>query len=157
MTEDTDVRMTSQRCAILDAVKGVKSHPTADEVYEIVRQKLPSVSLGTVYRNLDTLSATGAIRRLGLEDGKMRFDGDTSTHYHVRCSVCGRVDDVEVVSFKPPRARVEGESGYRITGCNIEFMGTCPSCLREAQDGCQKPRDAHEGEEKCLATRGLPD
>jgi len=135
MTEDTDVRMTCQRCAILDAVRSVKSHPTADEVYEMVRQKLPSVSLGTVYRNLDILSACGAIRRLGPDDGKMHFDGNTSRHYHVRCTACGRVDDVEVLSFVPPKARVEGKSEYRITGYDIEFTGTCPSCVESAKSG----------------------
>ena len=157
MIEDTDVRMTCQRCAILDAVKGVNSHPTADEVYEIVRQKLPSVSLGTVYRNLDILSSSGAIRRLGPDDGKMRFDGNTSRHYHVRCTACGRVDDVEVLSFAPPKARVEGKSEYRITGCNMEFEGVCPSCFKQAQDQCQKQRNTQEGGEKCLAARSLPD
>jgi len=133
MAEETEVRMTCQRCAILEAVRGANSHPTADEVFDMVRQKLPNVSLGTVYRNLEILSVNGTIRKLGPEEGKMRFDGDTSRHYHVRCRVCGRVDDVDVVSFVPPEARVRGDGEYKITGYSMEFMGVCPSCERNAR------------------------
>ena len=100
----------------------------------MVRQKLPNVSLGTVYRNLEILSANGTIRRLGPEEGKMRFDGDTSRHYHVRCTVCGRVDDVDVLSFVPPKASVRGLSNYRITGHNLEFVGICPTCIKEGRE-----------------------
>ncbi len=123
--------MTCQRCAILNAVRGVKSHPTADEVFDMVRQKLPNVSLGTVYRNLEILSANGTIKKLGPEEGKMRFDGDTSRHCHVRCTVCGRVDDAEVVSFAVPDVRVRGISDYRITGYSLEFVGMCPRCANQ--------------------------
>ena len=126
--------MTCQRCAIVEAVRGTKSHPTADEVYEMVRQKLPNVSLGTVYRNLDLLSANRTIRRLGPEEGKMRFDGNTRRHHHVRCTICGRVDDVEVLYFAPPDARVQGMSDYRITGYNLEFVGICPTCIKKGRE-----------------------
>ena len=134
MAEEMDVRMTCQRCAILEAVRGVKSHPTADEVYDMVRKKIPDISLGTVYRNLDILSANGAVVRLGPDEGKMRFDGDTSNHHHVRCAVCGRVDDVEVLSLVPPEARVQRMSDYRITGYNLEFVGICPTCIKEGRE-----------------------
>jgi len=134
MAEKIDVRMTCQRCAILEAVRGVKSHPTADEVYNMVRKKIPDISLGTVYRNLDILSANGTIKKLGPEEGKMRFDGDTSKHHHVRCIVCGRVDDVEVLSFAAPEARVQRMSDYRITGYSLEFAGICPTCIKEGRE-----------------------
>ena len=91
------------------------------------------MSLGTVYRNLEILSANGTIKKLGPEEGKMRFDGDTSRHYHVRCTVCGRVDDVEVVSFAVPDAHARGMSDYRITGYNLDFAGICPACVKEGR------------------------
>ena len=137
MAEETDVRMTCQRCAILEAVRGVKSHPTADEVFDMVRQKLPNVSLGTVYRNLEILSANGTIKKLGPEEDKMRFDGDTSRHYHVRCTVCGRVDDAEIVSFAVPEVRVRAASDYRVTGYNLDFAGICPACVKEGRESAQ--------------------
>jgi len=133
MAEETEVRMTCQRCAILEAVRGVSSHPTADEVYEMVRENLPNVSLGTVYRNLEILSANGIISKLGPEECKMRFDGNTKKHYHVRCRVCGRVDDVDVPSFLPPKARVRGDGEYKITGYSMEFTGVCPRCAKQKQ------------------------
>lgn len=130
MAEEENVRMTCQRCAILEAVRSTKSHPTADEIYEDVRQKLPSISLGTVYRNLELLSAGGVINKIGREESKMRFDGDTRDHCHVRCKVCGAIHDVEVASFTAPEARVIGMDGYRITGCTLEFEGICPDCAK---------------------------
>ena len=72
-------------------------HPTADEVYQVVRKRLPRISLGTVYRNLDVLSESGEISRLDRCGAQYRFDGDLEQHYHIRCSSCGRVDDIEGV------------------------------------------------------------
>jgi len=132
MAEEIDVRMTCQRCAILEAVRGAMSHPTADEVYDMVRKKIPDISLGTVYRNLDILSANGTIKKLRPEEDKMRFDGNTRRHHHVRCSVCGRVDDVEVFPFAAPEARVRGMRDYKITGYNLEFVGICSDCANQA-------------------------
>ncbi len=99
----------------------------------MVRGKLPSISLGTVYRNLEILSANGIVKKLGPEEGKMRFDGNARRHHHVRCAVCGRVDDVEVLSFAAPEVRVQRMSGYRITGYNLEFVGICPRCANQNQ------------------------
>ena len=82
-------RMTRQRAVILEELRKVKTHPTADELYSIVRERLPRISLGTVYRNLDFLADTGEIRRLEAAGTTKRFDGDISWHQHVRCIHCG--------------------------------------------------------------------
>ena len=87
-------RMTRQRAVILEELRKVKTHPTADELYSIVRERLPRISLGTVYRNLDFLADTGEIRRLEAAGTTKRFDGDISWHQHVRCIHCGRIGDV---------------------------------------------------------------
>ena len=88
--------MTSQRQVILEEIRKVHSHPTADQVYEEVRKRLPRISLGTVYRNLDILSECGLIQRIAPVSNQMRFDGDTSSHYHVRCIHCGKVEDAPI-------------------------------------------------------------
>lgn len=87
-------RMTRQRAVILEELRKTKSHPTADELYSIVRERLPRISLGTVYRNLDFLADSGEIRRLEAAGSTKRFDGDISWHQHVRCLRCGRIGDV---------------------------------------------------------------
>ncbi|MDR2745258.1 MAG: transcriptional repressor, partial [Desulfovibrio sp.] len=76
--------MTRQRSVILEELRKVDTHPTADELYTIVRVRLPHISLGTVYRNLEYLVAAGEIARLESAGTSMRFDGDVSGHQHVR-------------------------------------------------------------------------
>ncbi len=76
---------TVQRKVIVDELRKLKCHPTADELYEVVRRKLPRISLGTVYRNLEVLSANGEIQRLGIGSTEMSFDVNKSRQYHLVC------------------------------------------------------------------------
>lgn len=99
-------RHSRQRDIILEEVRRGKTHPSAQEVYDRVRPRLPKISLGTVYRNLEQLAAHGLIRKLELPGDQRRFDGDVSEHYHIRCLVCGRVDDVP----GPPPAAITAVS-----------------------------------------------
>lgn len=130
-------RMTRQRRIILEEVSRLKSHPTADEVYRIVRKRMPKVSLGTVYRNLDLLSESGVIGRLKTSGSQYQFDGNTEDHFHVRCVECGRIDDVEAVDIRMPETLVEESSGYQFVGYRLEFRGYCPTCRKRRQQGEQ--------------------
>jgi len=132
-------RMTPQRRVILEELRKLCTHPTADELYEIVRRRLPRISLGTVYRNLDLLSKAGAVRRLQAPGSPARFDGDLHTHYHIHCVVCGRVDDVDglPLGINGPQLDNIGESrgafsSYRLLGYRIDFSGVCPACQRNS-------------------------
>ncbi|MFW6324047.1 MAG: Fur family transcriptional regulator [Desulfovibrionales bacterium] len=120
-------RMTSQRRVILQELKKSKSHPTADELYARTRKKLPKISLGTVYRNLDKLAESGEILRLHMCGSQKRYDGNTHPHYHIRCSSCGRVDDVEV-DFVPPDLTTCSADSYQVTGFHFEIQGLCENC-----------------------------
>ena len=73
-------RMTDQRRVILEELRATKSHPTADELYRDVRRRLPKISLGTVYRNLDILNKAGMINKLDFGSGQSRYDADLSNH-----------------------------------------------------------------------------
>ena len=124
-------RMTHQRQVILDEIRKVKTHPTADEVYDLVRKRLPRISLGTVYRNLEILSARGLIQRIGPASQQMRFDGDTEDHYHLRCVSCGRVEDAPMISVGDLEDAVRNQTDYSIVGHRLEFMGICPACRKD--------------------------
>ena len=123
------LRMTHQREVILDELNRSKTHPTADELYERIKKKLPRVSLATVYRNLDILSEAGLIKKLEISGRQKRFDWDPGEHDHVYCIHCQRVDNIATSAATPPVAPQQ-ERGYRITGCRIEFFGLCPKCLK---------------------------
>ena len=87
-----------QREAILQVLRSTDTHPTAAEVYERVRELIPNISLGTVYRNLDALSASGDILSISVGDGNNHFDGDNSNHLHLNCRHCGKIIDATVDS-----------------------------------------------------------
>jgi len=120
--------MTEQRLVILDELRNVDTHPTADEIYKLVRRRLPNISLGTVYRNLETLSGAGMIRKLAMAGSQKRFDGMVENHYHVRCVSCGRVDDAQVIPFPCIEESSKRIRGYRILSHKLEFEGICPAC-----------------------------
>ncbi len=121
-------RMTNQRQVILEEVQKVNTHPTADEVYGMVRRRLPRISLGTVYRNLEILSTSGLIQKIGPPSNQMQFDGKTDNHYHIRCVSCGRVEDAPVESFDKLEEAMQKKSNYSILGHRLEFLGICPVC-----------------------------
>jgi Fur family ferric uptake transcriptional regulator len=126
--------MTHQRQIILEEVQGAMGHLTADEVYEKVRKRIPKVSMGTVYRNLDVLSAAGLIRKLEPHFSQMRFDGNLREHYHVICTRCGKITDADIKPSDNTIENLEKALGnltrYGIFGHKLEFLGLCPECLK---------------------------
>ena len=131
MATELGFRLSKQRKVILEELKKVKSHPTADEVYDMVRKIIPRISLGTVYRNLEFLSSKGLILKLGAPGAQKRFDGTPEPHPHIRCAVCTSVADVEC-DIEIPVIPDSCTSGYKIMITNVEFVGVCPKC-QEAQ------------------------
>jgi len=142
MPEQATSRMTRQRQVILEELRAMKSHPTADEVCAAVRRRLPHVSLGTVYRNLERLAGSGEILKLRLGCAQSRFDGDTSQHYHVRCARCGRVDDVAVKPLRAIAAAAREVRDYAISGYRLEFVGVCARCAAP-RSARRRAADAH--------------
>ena len=120
--------MTRQRRVILEELGKVRTHPTADRLYLRVRRRLPRISLGTVYRNLEALAGRGLIRTLDFARTPRRFDGDTGMHYHIFCTHCGRVADVPIRDLGPIEDAVRGMTDYQILGHRLKFIGLCPQC-----------------------------
>jgi Fur family ferric uptake transcriptional regulator len=130
---------------ILEELQKTASHPSAVELYERVRRRLPKISLGTVYRNLELLAAMGKIQKLDLAGGEARFDANLDPHGHVRCVRCGRVDDVE---GPLPTAWIEqtGEAaGYEVLGHRLELLGLCPECQGPPGSHAAAPLPEAEG------------
>jgi Fur family ferric uptake transcriptional regulator len=126
--------MTRQRKTILNILRQTKSHPSADEIYELVRKELPRISLGTVYRNLEVLASMGLIQKLELGGTIKRFDWNPNKHYHIRCLVCGKVDDAPIAPLNQLEDELYGATVFSIIGHRLEFEGLCPDCTKkEAQ------------------------
>ena len=127
-------RMTNQRRVILEELKQLRSHPTADEVYHIVRRRLPKVSIATVYRNLEVLCSEGFVQKMDIPGTQRRFDGDTKNHYHVRCVACGRVEDVDLDPIPALEQTIRNRSEYKILSHRLEFIGFCHDCLSSERE-----------------------
>ena len=115
----------------LEEINRTAWHPTADEIYRIVRKRLPHISLGTVYRNLDILSGCGMIQKLESSCSQKRFDGDLKRHCHVRCLVCGRMEDAQVRPAEELEKTIRKVSRFEITGHCLCFVGICPECKKK--------------------------
>jgi len=128
LLEKSNLRMTQQRKIILEELRKVDTHPSADEVYELVRKRLPRISLGTVYRNLEILSKTGAIQKLEPGCSLKRFDGNPHAHHHIRCIQCDRVVDAHFdIDLNITNEDCE-QSNFKIIGHKLEIIGLCPEC-----------------------------
>ena len=126
---DKTTRMTRQRKLILDQLRSMKTHPTADEIYTVVRAKLPRISLGTVYRNLQLLTSHGVIRSIPSSSGQTRYDGDMGDHFHIRCRTCGKVVDLPYSIDVNIKKKDDGEEfKFDIVGYKIELIGDCQEC-----------------------------
>lgn len=122
-------RNTRQKEIILEELKGVKTHPTADNLYQKVRRRLPGIGLATVYRNLEKMAKAGTIRRLDFGGSQRRYDGDIESHHHITCIKCGKVDDLSLQRVDDIERVAQENTDYKITGHGFVFFGVCPHCL----------------------------
>ena len=128
---DRKLRATEQRRVIVEELRRSRRHPTANEIYESVRTKLPRISLGTVYRNLEILSESGEIRKLEMAGSQRRFDGTMDNHFHVKCLKCDRVSDAELPLVRDILDSLKELEGYEIVLSHLEFSGVCPECRKK--------------------------
>ena len=120
--------LTVQRRTVFEELAGRLDHPTADQVYEAVHQRLPSLSRTTVYRVLDTLVETGFARKVHHPDAVVRFDPSTTRHHHLVCECCGNLVDLEdAVVPRVPIPDAMG-TGFRSRVYSVSFFGLCASC-----------------------------
>lgn len=119
--------MTKQRSTIYHTIVSSEEHLTAEEIFTIVKKQLPSISLGTVYRNLGILAEQGEIRKITTALNKDVFDKTTKPHGHILCPICGRVKDYE--SAKLNRFFYE-EFGDSLTSYNLTLNMVCDECKK---------------------------
>jgi len=128
-------RVTKQKTAILEILRSVESHPTAEWLYQEARKKIPGISLGTVYRNLNQLRDNGEITELNYGSSQSRFDGKPGNHYHFCCAKCGSISDLKMPLVKSVEAKARAVGDYLVTGHRLEFYGLCPDCRETVAPG----------------------
>ena len=118
-----------QREVILETLKGVNTHPTAEELYELVNKKYPKISKSTVYRNINILVESNVIRKIKMLSGADRFDYICKEHYHAICEKCGKVFDFDY-SFNKEELKeiIKNQTGIMTDADNIAIYGICEEC-----------------------------
>lgn len=125
---------SKQKDSIKEYLRGVRSHPTAREVYLYVKNEFPRISLGTVYRNLDALVAEGAVKKIQEAGGEDRFDFVRERHNHAVCAVCGKVFDFY---YPIDIAALQSAVGGEIVVTDPDFLvsGICRECASVENNG----------------------
>jgi Fur family transcriptional regulator, peroxide stress response regulator len=130
--EDAGLRCTPQRLAVYDILIQADHHPTAEDVYQAVRESIPRISLATVYKSLEALVAIGVATKLtaGIGATRARYDARRDLHYHFRCLRTGTVHDLPtqfdpelVKKLDPGLADYLNRQGLQVTGYRLELIG----------------------------------
>ena len=122
-----ETRNTPQRTEILNHLMSVKTHPTAEQVYNQVKKSMPKITLATVYRNLNLLAEKGEILRLEINK-EYHYDADMTTHQHCVCKNCWKVIDIHQEELSTKTMKKVDVKGFTPSGVAITFYGTCDGC-----------------------------
>lgn len=131
--KEKNLKLTPQRIAVYKYLLSTKEHPSAETIYNNIHEDYPTMSLATVYKTLKTLVSVNLISELNVGENNFRYDGNPSTHYHIQCTCCGSVDDIENFSLDNLNDEVESYTKYKISYNKIYFYGICPHCQKKIQ------------------------
>lgn len=124
------MRMTKQKKLVFEIVNNSYEHLTAYEIYQKCKEQIPSISLGTVYRNLNLLCDLKKIKKLEMKDKTERFDNIKEKHSHFICEKCHKIIDL-----KDNITLTSDVSNHKVTDYEIKFYGICENCLKEENNG----------------------
>lgn len=121
-------KVTPQRLAVYDVLKKNEMHPSAEVIYKKLRPMYPSMSFATVYKTVEILNKINVIQILNTCEDSNRYDANVTKHFHIQCTECGKVENVEATEIPEAKAKVTSDTGYTLTGKQVYFYGKCPKC-----------------------------
>lgn len=129
MFSDNGLKLTHQRLEVLGELMSASDHPCAETVWKRVRERVPTISLDTVYRTLAVLREHGLAARVPVDGDTARFDGDVSPHHHLACECCGRIDDLPAEDFDAAALRDAVAAWGQVRDAQVVVRGVCRRCL----------------------------
>lgn len=121
-------KLTPQRIAILKFLEGNTNHPTAEDIFNEIKKKYPTVSFATVYNTVQALRDRGELLEITIDPERKHFDPNPSAHHHIMCTDCGKIGDVFFDYSKSLGLPEEVTREFAVTGNHIDFYGICSSC-----------------------------
>lgn len=123
--------VTHQRQVIYETVMSLPGHPSTEAIYEKVRERIPSISLATVYKNVRTFLESGVFQEVSFHHGSLRVETNRRPHHHLVCTHCKAIIDIEESKFEPLRLRSGVPRGFTIQKFAIDILGVCEACSRQ--------------------------
>lgn len=124
------LKVTPQRLAIFKMLTQNKIHPSAETIYNSLREEHPTMSLATVYKTLDSFVQHGLVKQLNLGEDSYRYDYNTTNHIHIQCTSCKEIMDMPYVEHVTSlRDAVTAHSGFMLSSEQLFFYGKCPKCV----------------------------
>ena len=125
------IKLTPQRLEIFKAISKAKDHPSAEALYEKLKKRMPTISLDTIYRTLNTFEKLGLIKKVHLLNDQARFDPDTGSHHHFICVKCKKIIDFKWPDFDSARPPEQVGGFGKILEQQAELRGICRKCLEK--------------------------
>jgi Fur family transcriptional regulator, peroxide stress response regulator len=124
-------RVTHQRLEVAYEIARSDSHPDVETIYRGVRERIPTISLDTVYRTLGELERLGLVRRVIATPGPARYDANQAPHHHFVCDRCGLIRDLYSKGLDSVSAPDQTALAGRVEGVEVRFHGVCHECTRK--------------------------
>ena len=121
-----EFRLTKQRREVSEVIRDQRDHPTATEVFIRAKERVPGISLATVYNCLETLTHSGLVKQVNLDRGPSRYCPNLKEHGHFHCESCGTVADIDLGDS--PGAALDLPRGSVVHRLEISLRGLCPAC-----------------------------
>ncbi|MDN6162237.1 MAG: transcriptional repressor [Atopostipes sp.] len=133
LLKEKDVRMTSQRKAVLENLVDGNKHPTVNEIYDDLKEDFPSMSVATIYNNLNFFKEAGIVKELPFGDGSSRFDLTTVDHFHTICRRCGKIEDFHYPKLVEDEELKKAIGGFKADDYRFEIIGLCEECQKKIE------------------------
>lgn len=122
------IAVTHQRQVLYEVMQSMHGHPSPEEVYAVVKQRIPSISLATVYKNIHLFVQSGVLRELSMHHGTLRVEMNSDPHYHLVCSVCKQVMDCQPEELGLPVHTPRLHNGFTVERLSVDVIGLCADC-----------------------------
>jgi Fur family peroxide stress response transcriptional regulator len=120
--------VTHQRRVIYDALIAMPGHPSPEEVYAKARKRIPSISLATVYKNLNRFLNAGLLQEMSVHHGTLRVEVNHHPHHHLVCSSCKQIEDIDAEQIGPLHVRGRLPKGFSVQRFSVDVIGLCARC-----------------------------
>ena len=124
------IAVTQQRQVLYEVMQGLPGHPSPEEIYAEVRQRLPAVSLATVYKNIHLFLERGVLKQLSMHHGSLRVEMNNVAHHHIVCSYCKTITNIEEKDLGILPSRRELPGGFQVERYSIDVIGICAACQK---------------------------